>query len=113
MFYGDLSGDRAERFRAALDLFQDIFGSVYAQDNLIGLQRSAGFEGDPRFRAAFDAHAHTEQEKSLMWRLHTLIWATENCLDVPGAFVECGVWHGFSFAVITEYLRFETVNKQL
>ncbi|MEM7236489.1 MAG: TylF/MycF/NovP-related O-methyltransferase, partial [Pseudomonadota bacterium] len=106
-------GDRAARFGAALDLFQDIFGSVYAQDNLIGLQRSAGFEDDPRFRAAFDAHARTDQEKSLMWRLHTLIWAAENCLDVSGDFVECGVWHGFSFAVITEYLRFETVKKQL
>ncbi|MEM7212030.1 MAG: TylF/MycF/NovP-related O-methyltransferase [Pseudomonadota bacterium] len=113
MFYGDLSGDRAARFHAALDLFQEIFGSVYAQDNLIGLQRSAGFERDPRFRAAFDAHAITEQQKSLMWRLHTLIWSAKSCLDVPGDFVECGVWHGFSFAVITEYLRFETVNKHL
>ena len=113
MFYGDFSGDRAARFRAALELFQEVFGSVYAQDNLIGLQRTAGFRSDPMFRTAFDAHARTDQEESLMWRLHTLTWAAENCLDVPGDFVECGVWHGFSFAVITEYLRFETVRKQL
>lgn len=113
MFYGDLGGDKAKRFREALDLMHDIFGSVYAQDNLIGLQRSAGFASDPKFRAAFDAHARTDQEKSLMWRLHTMIWAAENCLSVPGDFVECGVWHGFSFAVITEYLRFEAIKKQL
>ena len=111
MFYGDLNDERAKRFRDALDLFQQIFGSVYAFDNLIALQRSAGFRADPHFRKSFDAHARTEQQKSLMWRLHTLTWAAQQCVSIPGDFVECGVWRGFSARVIADFLEFRDIAK--
>ncbi len=113
MFYGDFSGDRGARFQAALETLQEMFGRVWAQDNLIGLQRSAGFQRDPRFRAAVDAFAGTDQERSLGWRLHTLTWAAEQTLHVPGAFVECGVWHGFSMAVVCAYLDFGKTGREM
>lgn len=113
MFYGDFSGENKAIFQAALKAMPKMFGRVYAQDNLIALQRSVGFFQDEQFRNAFIKHATTEQEKSLGWRLHTLTWGAKQCLDIPGDFVECGVYHGFSFAVVTAYLNFEKVDKVL
>ena len=113
MFYGDFSDGRNLAFQQALKTLQQIFGRVYAQDNLIALQKTAGFFQEQKFRESFIGNAHTLQEKSLGWRLHTLTWAANHCLDIAGDFVECGVYHGFSFAVITAYLEFENVDKTL
>jgi O-methyltransferase len=113
MFYGDFTQDRRRSFREALHLLREIFRQVHAQDNLIALKRSAGFRNDERFQAAFARQAHTAQEKSLGWRLHTLTWAADHCLGVPGDFVECGVYRGFSLAVVAEFLGLENVSKVL
>ena len=113
MFYGNFSGERKQKFQNSLKTMQEVFGRVYAQDNLIAVQKSVGFFQDEKFRSAFTNHATTEQEKSLGWRLHTLTWAASNCLSIPGDFVECGVYRGFSFAVVSDYLNFENVNKNL
>lgn len=113
MFYGDFSKGKKEVFQKALASFKTMFGRVYAQDNLIALQKSVGFLQDEEFSKAFYQYAQTQQEKSLAWRLHTLTWAAKICQDIPGDFVECGVYHGFSFAVITSYLGFENIDKNL
>jgi O-methyltransferase len=113
MFYGNLNGEQGKRFQEALRTLRETFGRVYANDNLIALTRSAGFMEDPRFQAAFSAHANNRQEKSLGWRLHTLTWAAEHCLAVAGDFVECGVYRGFSMAVVTKYVDFANVGKTL
>lgn len=113
MFYGNFAGARRERFQEALRTLRAQFKHVYASDNLIALTRSAGFLQDRRFRAAFDAHAQTRQEQSLAWRLHTLTWAAEHCLSVPGAFVECGVYRGFSMAVVARYVGFEKLRRRM
>ena len=90
-----------------------MFGKVYAQDNLIALQRSTGFLADEKFRTAFVAAAENQQERSLAWRIHTLTWAAQHCLNIEGDFVECGVYKGFSFAVVAAYVDFAKVNKTL
>lgn len=113
MFYGNFEGENKSAFQQALQTLRTVFGRVYAQDNLIALQRTAGFVADSKFRAAFDRHAQTQQERSLAWRLHTLTWAAHHCLNIPGDFVECGVYKGFSFAVVTSYLDFAAVPKTL
>ncbi len=113
MFYGKFEGNDKSIFQDSLKALRRMFGRVYAQDNLIALQRTAGFLTDKRFRAAFDRHAQSDQEKSLGWRLHILTWAAEHCLSVPGDYVECGVYRGFSFAVVADYVNFASVQKNL
>lgn len=113
MFYGNFQGESRSRFQQAIKEMQSIFARVYAQDNLITFNRNLSFTKDENFRRAFEAEAVTPQEKSLAWRLHTLCWAASHCANVPGDFVECGVWRGFSFAVVTEYLKFENLKKKL
>lgn len=113
MFYGNFQGDRGDRFRDALKTLNEVFGSVYASDNLIGLQRAAGFREDKHFIETLRRNAENDQERSLAWRLHTLLWAAQNALNLPGDFVECGVWKGFCFAFLTDYLNFAQIDKQL
>ena len=43
MFYGKMGNGGRERLREALQTLQEVCGPIYAADNLIGLQRSAGF----------------------------------------------------------------------
>jgi hypothetical protein len=114
MFYGKFDGDKGTKFKEALELFKQMFPRVYAQDNLITFSRNLSFITlDTEFRRAFEAQAKTQQEQSLAWRLHTLCWAAKQALKVEGDFMECGVFHGFSFAVLTDYLQFENVKKKL
>ncbi|MDF1856728.1 TylF/MycF/NovP-related O-methyltransferase [Pseudooceanicola sp.] len=113
MFYGNFKDGRGEKFIAALALFKDIFGAVYANDNLIGLQRSTGFLQDPRFKDAMRAHSRTKQEASLGWRLHTLCWAAGQALKLKGDFVECGVLTGFSMGVVSDYVDFVQTGRRM
>ncbi|MGB1249573.1 MAG: TylF/MycF/NovP-related O-methyltransferase [Candidatus Promineifilaceae bacterium] len=112
-FYGVPTDHRRRAFGFMLDTLAQIFPRVYTNDNLIAINRVAGFLEDERFSTAFNRHAQTKQEKTLAWRLHTLVWAANQALQVSGDFVECGVFRGFCSAVITDYLTFETVDKQL
>lgn len=113
MFYGKLK-DSADRdfLKQALLRFRDMFHGVFAGDNVILFNRILGYRRDRKFMEAFEANAHTAQEKSLELRLNTLIWAAKHALHIPGDFVECGVWRGFCSSVIVDYLDFETVPKK-
>ncbi|SFL51298.1 TylF/MycF/NovP-related O-methyltransferase [Shimia aestuarii] len=113
MFYGNFEGENKARFQEALKTLGELCGPMFAGDNLIGLQRAAGFREDKRFLDALRRNAESNQDLSIAWRIHTLVWAARRALHLPGDFVECGVWKGFSSSVIADYLAFETVDKQL
>ena len=113
MFYGNFTGERSAQFREAIALMRSIFGRVHAADNLITFDRSVGFVQDPSFAAAMKRNAQTAQEQSLAWRVHTLCWAAEQALHREGDFLECGVWKGFSFGVVTQYLNWSSIPKNL
>jgi hypothetical protein len=113
VFHGDFAEGRREAFKTCLEVLKQTFGRVYADDNLIALQRSAGFASDERFRQAFVPNAKSDQDRSLAWRLHTLTWAAEHCLGVEGDFVECGVYKGFSFSVIADYVQWDKIDRRM
>ena len=114
MFYSQGLKDPAERefLREALVRFEKIFGQVFAGDNVILLGRSLGWRRSKRFMAAFRDNARTPQERSLELRLNTLAWAAEQALHTTGDFVECGVFRGFSSAVLCAYLDFAQVPRR-
>jgi O-methyltransferase len=79
-------------------------GPWFIADNLITFGHTRGFLTDPRFVAAVSAEHPEPTERSIAWRTHTLCWAAENCLAVPGDYVECGCYQGYSMAVVLRYL---------
>lgn len=112
MFYGIPPG-RENDLKQALATIADIYkGRFYCNDMLIGLWRNLSFRHDQKFMSCFYDEASNEQEKSLLWRLHTLAWAAKNALNVEGDFVECGVFKGFCSAVILKYIDFQDVSRQ-
>jgi len=112
MFYG-VPPERFEDFRQALATIEDIFnGEFYSNDMIICLWRNLSFQYDKKFMASCQECATTDQERSLLWRLHTLAWAAKNALNVEGDFVECGVFKGFCSSVLLKYLDFQDLPRQ-
>lgn len=112
LFYG-IRQDQAARLSAAVQSIRDLYPtSTFATDNLITVAKTLGFLNDPRLTDAVSAVAESDQERSLVWRLHVLTWAASRALPVPGEFVECGVLRGFSSAVLCRYLDFANVPKR-
>jgi hypothetical protein len=113
MFYGLTSDADVERLRRCLTDLMEIFGTVYAADELIAIRRNAGFLSDQKLRrgitdalAPIADAAIRHQAESKTWRLHTLTWAARSALAVPGDFVECGAFDGFSAAVVMSFVAF-------
>ncbi len=79
-------------------------GPWFIADNLITFGHTHGFLSDPRLVAAVTAEQPSHAELTLAWRTHTLCWAAESCLSVPGDYVECGSYQGYSMAVVLRYL---------
>jgi hypothetical protein len=113
MFYGRLQGDAKDRLVEALNTLNELCGPMYAADNLVCLQRTANFRHDTRFVDVVKRQAHSKQDLSLGWRLHTLVWAAQSVQHLEGDFVECGVWKGFCFGVLTDYLDFKSQARNL
>jgi O-methyltransferase len=119
MFYG-IPADRQNDLKKALATIEDIYkGNFYANDMIICLWRNLSFRYDQKFMSAFHdsvksekEKSRSEQEKSLIWRLHTLAWAAQNALHVEGDFVECGVLKGFCSSVILKYINFQDLDRQ-
>ncbi len=83
---------------------RDPHSAWFMADNLITVSHARGFLTDRRFVAAVTAAAPSDYELAIVWRTHTLCWAAESCLAVPGDYVECGTYQGYSMAVVLRYL---------
>lgn len=105
MFYW-LNESNTVQFNSALQTMRQIYPRHFAGDMLITFARNMGFLEDPDFVKAMEAEARSGQDQSLVWRLHVLCWAAANALKLEGDFVECGVYQGFSTAVVARYLQF-------
>src|SRR5262249_19675350 len=112
MFYGLRSDADMEVLNSALASLRSIFPRVVGTDNMILLNRSLGFRRDRKFMQAVQRQSHDAQERSLFLRLHTLAWGAVHALNTTGDFVECGVYRGYSSAVLAEYLDFATLPRQ-
>jgi O-methyltransferase len=112
MFYGIPTGKEKD-FQHALATIGGIYkNQLYCNDMLITMARNLSFRHDQKFISSFYDSATNEQEKSLVWRLHTLAWAAKNALNVEGDFVECGVFKGFCSSVLLKYLDFQDLPRQ-
>lgn len=105
MFYG-MNDAQLREFNASMQVIHRIYPRIFAGDMLITFERNLVFLQDAAFMAAFHAEARTDQERSLIWRLHVLCWCATNALCLEGDFVECGVYRGYCSAVAARYLDF-------
>jgi len=105
MFYGMTEAQQQE-FSAALQTIFRIYPRYFAMDMLVTMGRNMGFLEDAAFMQAINEEARSDQDRSLIWRLHVLCWCAMSALKLQGDFVECGVFQGFSTAVVAKYVHF-------
>jgi len=114
MFNLPLSTADFTRFDQCLETIEALYGeeNVFYADNLITFRRHMGFLTDPKFRSAFDGARPSYTEAPVVWRLHVLCWAASLSVKLPGDFVECGVYEGFSSRVLVQYLDFASLDRR-
>jgi O-methyltransferase len=87
-------------------------------DRMLTLDKCADFQKEPAFCAALeDADSTTganqyESPDGITWRYNTLIWAARECLNLPGDFVECGVYRGDMTWMITQIVDLQGAGKR-
>ena len=66
------------------------------------------------YRSVRGSHQYDQytSPQTIAWRLHTLVWAAQNGLNVEGDFVECGVFKADFAWVISQVVDFKSKNKQ-
>lgn len=72
---------------------------IFTGDNLFTYHRNLSFLEDEALMKAFNTHAVTPQEQSLLWRNSTVAWGVRNGLRLEGDFVECGCYKGVTARV--------------
>ena len=78
-------------------------GPWFLADNLITYGHSRGFLTEQRFVAAVLASHPEPTECAIVWRTHTLCWAAESVAKLPGDYVECGTYQGYSAEVLMHF----------
>jgi O-methyltransferase len=82
---------------------------TYSAGGLITVNR-CDFLNDRRFRSAYatgmQATGRSPRSNNFAWRVHTICWAAQHALKLPGDFVECGVWQGMFSRTAIEYTGF-------
>ena len=79
---------------------------IYAGDNLFTYHRNLGFLEDDSLMRAFNAHASTDIEKAVLWRISTVLWGVRNGLRLEGDFVECACYKGTTARIVCDAVDF-------
>jgi O-methyltransferase len=74
----------------------------FASDNLITFGRNLGFLTDERFITAWQAQAQTLEERGVLWRTATVVWAARQAIRRGGDFVECGCYKGTTARILMD-----------
>lgn len=103
--------EKARLFNQILDLLVvPQHATMFWGDRMLTLDKSAAFLAEKEFQQAFEsvrgAHEYDQYggEQTIGWRLHTLVWAARNGLELSGDFVECGTFQGDMAWVISSVL---------
>jgi O-methyltransferase len=78
-------------------------GPWFLADNLITYAHTRGFLTEPRFVGAVIASRPEPTERAIVWRTHTLCWAADSVSHLPGDYVECGTYQGYSAEVLMHF----------
>lgn len=84
----------------------------FVGDEMMILNKNMHFLDDMKFKGVLEEIALTEHYRGMAWRLHVLVYASKLALDVPGAFMECGVFRGFKSYFLLKYFAEELENRK-
>jgi hypothetical protein len=82
-------------------------GQPFVGDGLATWLKIQPFADDGRFLDLVDAHADLLPIANWHWNLLAPLWAVQICRDVPGDFVELGVFKGHTTLFCADYVAFQ------
>jgi len=77
---------------------------VYFGDNLFTWCRNNSLFDDAVFRSAWESNIKNDADRAIAWRRYVLACAAYHCVQLPGDFVECGVYSGSGVKTVVDYL---------
>jgi hypothetical protein len=93
-----------------------IYTPIYDYDGLRtdpAVIHNHDFMRDERYIKAMAAGADAlGHDHKMYWRLHVALWAASRASQLPGDFVECGVWRGFLSTAIITYLDWNNLGQK-
>ena len=106
LFYGPK--DRKGFLGGLSKAFQSLkyLDGTFAGDNLVTIDRNLSFLTDRTFLQAFNEHAKTPVERSILWRIWTVVWGARNGMRLEGDFVECACYKGVTARIVCDTVDF-------
>jgi hypothetical protein len=93
------------RFKALMDEAKSLVTpGYYYGDNLFTWGRNNSLFDDAGFRQAWTQNIQNDADLAIAWRRYILATAACHCVQLPGDFVECGVYAGTGVKTIVDYL---------
>lgn len=89
-----------------LDAIEDFRGTAYVSNGLATWNKILPFFYDPDFVAIAVRHAGLLPIPNWHWNLQTVAWAVRQAEQIPGDFVELGVFRGHTTLFAAEYVGF-------
>lgn len=76
----------------------------FLADNLFTWCRNVSLLDDRPFRRAWSDNIRGDTDKATVWRRYVQACAAYHCVQLPGDFVECGVYAGTGVKTVMDYL---------
>ncbi|MEQ1529021.1 MAG: TylF/MycF/NovP-related O-methyltransferase [Methylococcales bacterium] len=91
-----------------LELMEEISQLVqpgfYFSDNLFTWGRNNSLFDDEAFKTSWMSNLKNDSDYAIAWRRYILATSAYHCLQLPGDFVECGVYWGTGIKTVVDYL---------
>lgn len=81
-----------------------VAGGFFFGDNLFTWSRNNSLFDDLAFRKAWEANCMNPADQAIAWRRYFTATMAYHAVQLPGDFVECGVYYGTGVKTVVDYL---------
>lgn len=105
---------RAPQMLEALVALEQLTGHVFVGEGIATWLKHPAFAQDRRFMDLAAAHSDLAPAgvTNWHWNLQTVLWGAQQARNLPGDFVELGVFRGHTTLFLAEYLEFGGWDKK-
>jgi len=101
-----------QRFYDHVDkALEHVVPGYYLGDNLLTWGRNNSPLEDQAFCAAWQSNVQNDADRAIAWRRYILASAAYHCSQLPGDFVECGVYRGTGIKTVIDYFGKDKFTK--
>jgi predicted O-linked N-acetylglucosamine transferase (SPINDLY family) len=104
--------DPARFYEIMEEALKLVVPGYYLGDNLMTWGRNNSLFDDAAFRKAWEDNIQNDADRAIAWRRYILACAAYHCAQLPGDFVECGVYRGTGIKTVIDYFGVKNFTKK-